>query len=143
MVKLIVALSLLACEANAILREKKLYARVDELEAQAEVMKGLVQCLSEATAQQCDEVCADVIAISSRPFPIIESGTHYEVNGTFPISGIIPTDMLVVRNVVKCAKITVPSDSGLRGMSAQSRVRLPREMLRRGARRSTAKTRRS
>ena len=61
MVKLIVALSLLACEANAILRENKLYARVDELEAQAEVMKGLVQCLSEATAQQCDEVCADVI----------------------------------------------------------------------------------
>ena len=139
MVKLLVAISLLSVG----LAKKELYARVDELEVQAEVMKGLVQCLSEAAQPVCDEVCSDVIAISSRPFPTIESGTHYEVNGTFPISGIIPTDMLVVRNVVKCAKITVPSDSGLRGMSAQSRVRLPREMLRRGARRSTAKTRRS
>ena len=58
MVKLIVALSLLVCEAYAF---QNLGARVNELEAQAEVMKGLVQCLSEATAQQCDEVCADVI----------------------------------------------------------------------------------
>ena len=59
MVKLHVALSLLlVCEADA---NSKLVTRVEELETQAEVMKGLVQCLSEATAQQCDEVCADVI----------------------------------------------------------------------------------
>ena len=57
MVKLLVAISLLSVG----LAKKELYARVDELEVQAEVMKGLVQCLSEATAQQCDEVCADVI----------------------------------------------------------------------------------
>ena len=43
----LVALSLLVCEANAF---QNLGARVNELEAQAEVMKGLVQCLSEATA---------------------------------------------------------------------------------------------
>ena len=47
--KLLVALSLLSV-SHAI----KLDARVDELEAQAEVMKGLVQCLSEATA--CVEI---------------------------------------------------------------------------------------
>ena len=73
----LVALSLLVCEANAF---QNLGARVNELEAQAEVMKGLVQCLSEATAPVCDETCADVIAISSRPFPTIESGTSYEVD---------------------------------------------------------------
>ena len=44
MVKLLVALSLLVCEANAF---QNLGARVGELEAQAEVMKGLVQCLSD------------------------------------------------------------------------------------------------
>ena len=74
----LVALSLLVCEANAF---QNLGARVNELEAQAEVMKGLVQCLSEATAPQCDKVCADSITISSRPFPKIESGTRYEVDG--------------------------------------------------------------
>ena len=82
MVKLFVALSLLVCEANAF---QNLGARVNELEAQAEVMKGLVQCLSEATATTCDETCADVIAISSRPFPTIESGTRYEVGGCVEI----------------------------------------------------------
>ena len=74
----LVALSLLVCEANAF---QNLGARVNELEAQAEVMKGLVQCLSEATAPQCDKVCADSITISSRPFPKIESGTSYVVDG--------------------------------------------------------------
>ena len=73
----LVALSLLVCEGNAF---QNLGARVDELEAQAQVVKGLVQCLSEATAQHCDQTCADVIAISSRPFPTIESGTSYEVD---------------------------------------------------------------
>ena len=82
MVKLIVALSLLVCEVNAF---QNLGARVNELEAQAEVMQGLVQCLSEATAPHCDETCADVIAISSRPFPTIESGTSYEVDGCVEI----------------------------------------------------------
>ena len=43
----LVALSLLVCEANAF---QNLGARVDELEAQAEVMKGLVQCLSDGQA---------------------------------------------------------------------------------------------
>ena len=81
MVKLLVAISLLSVG----LAKKELYARVDELEVQAEVMKGLVQCLSEATATTCDETCADVIAISSRPFPTIESGTRYEVDGCVEI----------------------------------------------------------
>ena len=80
--KLLVALSLLVCEADA---NSKLVTRVEELETQAEVMKGLVQCLSEATAPVCDETCADVIAISSRPFPTIESGTRYEVGGCVEI----------------------------------------------------------
>ena len=78
----LVALSLLVCEGNAF---QNLGARVDELEAQAQVVKGLVQCLSEATAPHCDEICADVIAISSRPFPTIESGTSYEVDGCVEI----------------------------------------------------------
>ena len=78
----LVALSLLVCEGNAF---QNLGARVDELEAQAQVVKGLVQCLSEATAQHCDQTCADVIAISSRPFPTIESGTRYEVDGCVEI----------------------------------------------------------
>ena len=60
MVKLLVAISLLSVG----LAKKELYARVDELEVQAEVMKGLVQCLSEATTQQCDEVCTDIIPIT-------------------------------------------------------------------------------
>ena len=60
----LVALSLLVCEANAF---QNLGARVNELEAQAEVMKGLVQCLSEATA--CVEInqcvgCDDVAALA-------------------------------------------------------------------------------
>ena len=80
--RLVVALSLLVCEANAF---QNLGARVNELEAQAEVMKGLVQCLSEATAPHCDETCADNITISSRPFPKIESGTRYEVDGCTPM----------------------------------------------------------
>jgi len=65
-----------------------------------------------------DEVCAGVIPITSKPFPKIESGTCYVVAGTL-FNGMIPdvTDILLVRNVVNCAKIAVPSGSGLRGMS--------------------------
>ena len=47
MMKLLVALSLLVCEADAF---QNLGARVGELEAQAEVMKGLVHA-NETTTQ--------------------------------------------------------------------------------------------
>ena len=114
-----------------------------EIDAAIQDKRAVNLISAQATPQQCDEVCTDVIPIISKPFPKIESGTRYVVDGTL-FNGMIPdvTDILLVRNVVNCAKIAVPSGSGLRGMSAQSRVRLPREMLRRGARRSTATTRR-
>ena len=48
----LVALSLLVCEANAF---QNLGARVDELEAQAEVMKGLVQADGRAHGQAIDQ----------------------------------------------------------------------------------------
>ena len=86
----------------------------------------------------CDEPCADVVTISSTP-STIESGTCYVVDGTFPSNGItVPVE-------VNCAKITVPEGAKLQGILAHlpRPSFAPRNTLRRGARRSTAKTRRS
>jgi len=69
----------------------------------------------------CGKPCADVVTISSTSFPTdgiltgiyptIESDNCYVVDGTFPKGDIkVPTE-------VNCAKITVPSSSGIRGIS--------------------------
>ena len=60
----------------------------------------------------CGEPCAEIVTISSTSFPTIESGTCYVVDGTFPSSDI------TVPDGVNCAIITVPSDSGLLGITA-------------------------
>ena len=87
----------------------------------------------------CGEPCAQVVTINSPSFPTIESGTCYVVDGTFP-SGV-----LTVPDAVDCAKITVPEGAKLQGILAHlpRPSFAPRNTLRRGARRSTAKTRRS
>jgi len=118
--KLLVALSLLVCEANAF---HNLGARVNELEAQAEVMKGLVQCLSEAAQPVCDEVCSDVIAISSRPFPTIESGTRYEVDGCVWKSKFYGAFVLNHRVVLHAIDATPARWRGDAGSSPLARAR--------------------
>ena len=55
----LVALSLLVCEANAF---QNLGARVNELEAQAEVMKGLVQADGRAHGQAIDQALFPSVA---------------------------------------------------------------------------------
>ena len=96
----------------------------------------------------CGELCANVITIElqdrskeDEPF-YVESGTCYVVDGTPPEFD----NGITVLDGVNCAKITIPSGSGTEGIGAHLRVRLcptPRETLRRGARRSSAITRRS
>ena len=64
----------------------------------------------------CGEPCAEIVTINSPSFPTIESGTCYVVDGTFP------SDALIVPDGVNCAKVTIPSGSGLNGMDAHNRV---------------------
>ena len=98
-----------------------------------------------APANGCGDPCADVITLDeiSGPFDTIEDSKCYVVDGTF--QGIF--DRILVPSRVDCAKITVPSGSSLNEIWAH----IPRpvfdsthnETLRRGARRSLARTRRS
>ncbi len=62
----------------------------------------------------CGEPCAEIVTINSPespPFPTIESGTCYVVDGTFFAALIVPEG-------VECAKITVPKGSSLNGIVA-------------------------
>ena len=145
MMKLVVVLCLL----GVALADSSLADRVDGLEVHVDKMQSSVASCCEATAKTkelngCGEVCADEITLNSIPSatfsPAIQDGTCYVVDGTFP-SGTI-----TVPHMVKCAKITVPSSSGIRGISAElprPSCPAPLEMLRRGARRSMATTMRS
>ena len=84
----------------------------------------------------CGQPCAGVETLNTEPFHI-ESNICYVVDGTFPSGDIeVPEE-------VECAKITVPSGSGLFVIGAHlpRPSFVPRETLRRGARRSTATTR--
>ena len=90
----------------------------------------------------CGQTCLAVETLNSLPFPLgtIESDTCYVVEGTFPS----PADALFVSSLVKCAKITIPSGSGLNAIGAhlpRPFLNRAREMMRRGARRSPATTR--
>ena len=67
----------------------------------------------------CGEPCAGVETLSSTPF-LIESDICYVVDGFF-FPGF-PGGRINVRDGVNCAKITVPSGSGLSGIEAHSRV---------------------
>ena len=63
----------------------------------------------------CGEPCeGDVVTLdeTSGVFDAIEDNKCYVVDGTFP------SKLLFVPSGVNCAKITVPSDSGLSGISA-------------------------
>ena len=73
-----------------------------------------------APANGCGDPCADVITLDeiSGPFDTIEDSKCYVVDGTF--QGIF--DRILVPSRVDCAKITVPSGSGLSGIEAHSRV---------------------
>ena len=53
----------------------------------------------------CGNPCADVVTISSTSFPLIDSGTCYVVDGTFP------SKYIFVPLGVDCAKITIPTGS--------------------------------
>ncbi len=135
--------------------------RFESLEAQVAEIKSLVESIAakpccEATAQPtvtppelngCGQPCGTVIPIDDLAFdPLgIEADTCYEIVGD-----LFSAYDLELSVEVSCAKITVPSGSGLLGLNAQ----LPRpafcpaphethETLRRGARRSTATIRRS
>ena len=59
----------------------------------------------------CGEPCAEIVTISSTSLPTIESDTCYVVDGKVLATFIVPGG-------VECAKITVPSGSGLFGIDA-------------------------
>ena len=104
-------------------RVQELEERVQELEEElAQCQAAIVTCgptaaptTAEPTAAPelngCGEPCAGVVTISSTSF-LIESDVCYVVNGMFP-SGVIK-----IPDGVDCAKITVPSGSGLFGIDA-------------------------
>ena len=101
MAKLIIALSLLFSGANAM-----------------GVYGGTAQPSAEPTGAPqlngCGEPCAGVVSIKAKPFPPIEAGTCYVIDGEYP------TTRLGV--AVACAKITIPKDSSLNAID----VHLPR-----------------
>ena len=76
-------------------------------------------CLCERGTYE--ELCADPVTINSTPFPAIQDGTCYVVDGTFARAPQ-PFKTITVPEGVKRAKIAVLSDSTLGGIDAYSRV---------------------
>ena len=149
------------CELDSDYKERfeKLEERIEEMMSVVEGMMGVVESIAskpccEGTAQPtvtppelngCGQPCGTVIPIDDLAFdPLgIEADTCYEIVGD-----LFSAYDLQLSVEVSCAKITVPSGSGLLSLNAQ----LPRpafcpaphetpETLRRGARRSTGTTR--